>query len=144
MENTILNAAVNYVLENSSYKDIFDLCIKTEGRKLKAAADLDLLSQFVNTRGLNISAAYANDIVVQLHAKKEVTPKQPEPTLSAAAVKRAHRTLKYVKILDGSFTSDIADLMGCCWTSAKATLDYLIHKGDVYRVGSKYYAVDHP
>ena len=143
MENTTLNAAVNYVLENSSYKDIFDLCIKTEGRKLKDAAHLELLNNFVSTRGLDGSPKH---VITQTTPSFLGTPlcSNPAPTFSAAAIKRAPLTMKYIKLLEGSFTSDIAAYTDCSWTSAKSTLDYLIHKGDVYRVGSKYYAVDHP
>ena len=145
MENTILNAAVNYVLENSSYKDIFDLCIKTEGRKLKDAAHLELLNNFVSTRGLDGSPKH---VITQTRQSFLGAPPASQnvvvPTFSAAAIKRAPLTMKYVKLLEGSFTNDIAAYTDCCWTSAKSTLDYLVHKGDVYRVGSKYYAVDHP
>ena len=139
MENTTLNAAVNYVLENSSYKDIVDLCIKTEGKQLKDAAHLELLSNFVSTRGLNCTQTLPSFLGAPLASQNVEVP-----TFSAAAIKRAPLTMKYVKLLEGSFTNDIAAYTDCCWTSAKSTLDYLVHKGDVYRVGSKYYAVDHP
>lgn len=132
MENTIRNAAVNYVLANANNKDIFDLCIKTEGRKLKDAAHLELLGNFVSTRGLDGSPKHVKDV-----AAKTLAPPLKR-VFSKTVTKRAKNTLAFLNTTGGSVTNEVADYLGVYWTSAKATLDYLIQEGKVERIGSEY------
>lgn len=137
MENTIRNAAVNYVLANANNKDIFDLCIKTEGRKLKDAAHLELLGNFVSTRGLDGSPKHVKDVVVATLAPRPDVA-TPARVFRKSVMIRAKKTLDLLRFTEGSVTNEVAIFTGVTWAAAKATLDYLIQEGKVERIGSEY------
>lgn len=137
MENTIRHHAFNYLSAHANNKDIFDLCIKTEGRKLKVAADLELLGNFVSTRGLDGSPKHTKDIVVATLVPQPEA-KAPARIFRKSVTKRAKKTLDLLRFTEGSVTNEVAVFTGVTWAAAKATLDYLIQEGKVERIGSEY------